>query len=149
MGNDNAARDYALLIKEEIIGLDILLETWADLEDVSEEDALESMVSGDYENVKNALVALELSWGGYDGADIVGDYLNGACLSLDIWRNDNGTDGPRIEILRTCGGPRCDILRDTDDSSFIEIVVNSGSDSCRLRFHAESVAAYLDEMAGV
>lgn len=143
----NDARKYALLIKEEIIGLEVLLETWTDLEDVSEEDALENMVSGDYENVKGALAALELSCGCYDGVDIVGDYLNGTCLSLDIWRNDNGTDGPRIEILKTCGGRRCDILRDTDDSIYIEIVVNSGSDSCRLRFHAESVAAYLDEMA--
>lgn len=144
----NDAKDYALLIKEEIIALDTLLENWADIVNISEEDREESATNG-ADDIRESLATLELEWPDDDGADIVGDYLNNTCLDMGIWRKVGERDGAtRIEILRTCGGPRCDILRDSDDGSIVEIRVYSGSDSHTLRVNAGTLADYLDEMAG-
>jgi hypothetical protein len=146
MGYD--AKNYALLIKAEIVALDTLLENWADIVNISEEDREESATNG-ADDIRDALATLELEWPDDDGADIVGDYLNNTCLDMGIWRKVGDSDGAtRIEILRTCGGPRCDILRDSDDGSIVEIRVYSGSDSHTLRVNAGTLADYLDEMAG-
>lgn len=139
----NDAKDYALLIKEEIVALDTLLEEWGDILEIAEEDR------GEFEDVSAALSVLEMSWPEDDGADIAHDYLNDRCLDVGIWRKVGDSDGAtRCEILRTCGGPRCDILRDSDDGSIIEIRVYSGSDSHTLRVNAGFLADYIDEMAG-
>jgi len=143
MRYDNSALDYALLIKEEIIALDTLLENWGDILGIAEEDR------GEFEEITAALSVLEMPWPDDDGADIGHDYLNGSCLDIGIWRKVGERDGAtRIEILRTCGGPRCYILRDSEDGSIVEIRVYSGSDSHTLRVNAETLADYLDEMAG-
>jgi hypothetical protein len=148
MSNNNSARDYALLIKAEIVALDTLLECWGDIAGISNEEK-DALAEDTLSEVNDALAALELEWPEYDDADIVGDYLNGTCLSLDIWRKVGDSDGAtRIEILRTCGGPRCDILRDSDDGSIVEIRVYCGSDSHTLRVNAGTLADYLDTMAG-
>jgi hypothetical protein len=139
----NDAKDYALLIKEEIVALDSLLYGWGDIVGIAEEDR------GEFDDVAAELAVLGMSWPDDDGADIVGDYLNNTCLDIGIWRKAGERDGAtRCEILRTCGGPRCDILRDSDDGSIIEIRVYCGSDSHTLRVNAETLADYLDEMAG-
>lgn len=142
------AKNYALLIKAEIVALDTLLENWADISDgvLEFETGLDESTLGD---IKESLSALEMVWPDIDGADIVGDYLNNTCLDISIWRKVGESDGEtRLEILRTCGGPRCDILRDSDDGSIVEIRVYSGSDSFTLRVNAGTLADYLDEMAG-
>ena len=147
MSNDNSARDYALLIKTEIVALDTLLECWSDIAGIPEYDA--NIDETTLDEIKDALIALELEWPDDDGADIVGDYLNGTCLDMGIWRKVGDTYGTnRIEILRTCGGPRCDILRDGDDGGIVEIRVYCGSDSATLRVNAGTLAEYLDTMAG-
>lgn len=139
----NDAKEYALLIKAEIVALDSLLYGWGDIVDIAEEDR------GDFDDVAAELAVLEMSWPDDDGADIVADYLNHRCLDIDVWRKAGERNGAtRCEILRTCGGPRCDILRDSDDGSIIEIRVHSGSDSHTLRVNAETLADYIDEMAG-
>ena len=141
----NDAKEYALLIKAEIVALDALLEEWGDILGIAEEDR------GEFEDVSAALSVLEMEWPEDDGADIAHDYLNDRCLDIDIWRKvgDRGENPTtRCEILRTCGGPRCDILRDSDDGSIVEIRVYSGSDSHTLRVNAGSLADYIDEMAG-
>lgn len=139
----NDAKEYALLIKAEIVALDSLLYGWGDIVDIAEEDR------GDFDDVAAELAVLEMSWPDDDGADIVADYLNDRCLDIDVWRKAGERNGAtRCEILRTCGGPRCDILRDSDDGSIIEIRVHSGSDSHTLRVNAETLADYIDEMAG-
>jgi hypothetical protein len=148
MSNNNSARDYALLIKAEIVALDTLLECWADIAGISNEEK-DALAEDTLAEVKDALAALDISWPDDDGADIVGDYLNNTCLDVDIWRKVGDSDGAtRIEILRTCGGPRCDILRDSDDGSIVEIRVHCGSDSHTLRVNAGTLADYLDTMAG-
>lgn len=139
----NDAKDYALLIKRELVALDTLLECWGDIVEIAEEDR------GEFEEVSADLATLEIEWPDDDGADIVGDYLNGTCLDITVWRKVGDTHGAtRLEILRTCGGPRCDILRDSDDGSIVEVRVYSGSDSHTLRVNAATLADYLDEMAG-
>lgn len=148
MSNDNSARDYALLIKKEIVALDTILECWADIAGISN-DEIEELAEDTLSDVRAALAALELEWPDDDGADIVGDYLDSTCLDIGIWRKVGDTNGAtRLEILRTCGGPRCDILRDSDDGSIVEIRVHCGSDSHTLRVNAGMVADYLDTMAG-
>jgi hypothetical protein len=147
MSENNSARDYALLIKAEIVALDTILENWSDIAGIPEYDA--NIDETTLDEIKDSLIALELEWPEYDDADIVGDYLNGTCLDVDIWRKVGDSDGAtRIEILRTCGGPRCDILRDSDDGSIVEIRVHCGSDSHTLRVNAGTLADYLDTMAG-
>ena len=139
----NDAKDYALLIKAEIVALDSLLYGWGDIVEIAEQDR------GEFDDVAADLAVLEMSWPDDDGADIVADYLNGSCLDVGVWRKAGERNGAtRLEILRTCGGPRCDILRDSDDGSIVEIRVYSGSDSHTLRVNAETLADYLDEMAG-
>jgi hypothetical protein len=146
MGYD--AKNYALLIKAEIVALDTLLENWADIVGISNEDREESATNG-ADDIRESLATLGLEWPDDDGADIVGDYLNNTCLDVEVWRKVGDTYGTnRIEILRTCGGPRCDILRDGSDGSIVEIRVYSGSDSHTLRVNAGTLADYLDEMAG-
>jgi len=142
------AKNYALLIKAEIVALDTLLENWADIVNISEEDRQESATNG-ADDIRESLATLELEWPDDEGADIVGDYLNNTCLDVAVWCIKGDTDGAtRCEILRTCGGPRCDILRDSNDGSIVEIRVYSGSDSHTLRVNAGTLADYLDEMAG-
>ena len=145
----NDAKDYALLIKQEVIALDTLLECWGDIVGISNEEK-EELAEDTLEEVSSALSALEIEWPDDDGADIVGDYLNNTCLDIEVWRKVGVmSDGvTRLEILRTCGGPRCDILRDSEDGSIVEVRVYSGSDSHTLRVNAATLADYLDEMAG-
>lgn len=144
----NDAKDYALLIKQEIIALDTLLENWADIVNISNED-IEELATNGGDDIRESLETLDMSWPDDDGADIVGDYLNNTCLDVEVWRKVGDSDGAtRLEILRTCGGPRCDILRDSDDGSIVEVRVYSGSDSHTLRVNAATLADYLDEMAG-
>ena len=144
----NDAKDYALLIKQEIIALDTLLENWADIVNISNED-IEELATNGGDDIRESLETLDMSWPDDDGADIVGDYLNNTCLDVEVWRKVGDSDGAtRLEILRTCGGPLCDILRDSDDGSIVEVRVYSGSDSHTLRVNAATLADYLDEMAG-
>lgn len=148
----NAALDYALLIKKEIVALDTLLENWgdimADLERVQNGEKPE-MDPDTLAECVDAQKELDMEWPDDDGADIVADYINNTCLEMGVWRKVGDSDGAtRLEILRTCGGPRCDILRDSDDGSIIEIRVHCGSESHTLRVNAGTLADYLDEMAG-
>lgn len=144
----NDAKDYALLIKAEVVALDTLLECWGDIVGISNEEK-EELAEDTLGEVNGACSVLGIEWPDDDGADIVGDYLNNTCLDVEVWRKVGDTYGTnRVEILRTCGGPRCDILRDGNDGDIVEIRVYSGSDSHTLRVNAATLADYLDEMAG-
>ena len=143
----NDAYDYALLIKREIIALETLLENGQaiadDLERVRDGDAPE-MDSDTLEECAAAQDELGLEEWPDDYADILPNYLNNTCLDMTVLRAVNGSDRARIELLRTCGGPRCDIYRDTNDGDMVEIAVHSGGDSSTLRVSVSNVAAALD-----
>ena len=52
--------------------------------------------------------------------------------------------GSRIEILRTCGGPRCEITR---DGIAVIVSVWDGTDEAHHRMSPQHVADWLDELA--
>jgi hypothetical protein len=53
----------------------------------------------------------------------------------------------RIEMLRTCGGPRCDITRDSDDGQIVAVTTYDGGDQATIRNSYPVLARYLDELA--
>ncbi len=142
----NDAYEYALLIKRELLALETLLDNW---EDVAYSPSNSPDIDPDtHAEIVGAIGELSIEWPTGD-SEIVTDYLNDTCLELTVLRAVNeDSDRARIEILRTCGGPRCDITRDTNDGNIIEVVVHSGSDSSTVRVNAGTLAATLDELAG-
>ena len=143
----NGAYDYALLIKRELLALDTLLENWGDVAGYSPDDMSPDIDPETHAVIVHAISELELEWPTGD-SDLVSDYLNDTCLELTVLRADSDRDRARVEILRTCGGPRCDITRDTNDGDMVEIVVHDGRDSSTVRVSVGTLAASLDELAG-
>lgn len=77
---------------------------------------------------------------------IVSQYLYEAILEITILRTDD-RERTRIELLRTCGGPRCDISRDSNDGQIIEITTYDGHDQATIRNSYPELSNYLDELA--
>ena len=132
----NQAYDYALLIKRELVALDLVAENY-DMITTEWED----MNPEFQEEITEALAELELERPTEEDNDPITDYLDNV-LEIQVLRGNN--DRARIEILRTCGGPRCDITRDTNDGTVIEISVHDGSDHSVIRVNLPTVANYLD-----
>lgn len=143
----NDAYEYALLIKRELLALDNLLENWGDVAGYSPDDMSPDIDPDTHAEIVSAISELEIEWPNGD-SDLVSDYLNETCLELTVLRADSDRDRARIEILRTCGGPRCDITRDTNDGNIIEISVHSGGDHSVVRVSVGTLAASLDDLAG-
>jgi hypothetical protein len=132
----NQAYDYALLIKRELVALDLVAENY-DMITTEWED-----MNPDFQaEITEALAELELERPTEEDNDPITDYLDNV-LEVQVLRGNN--DRARIEILRTCGGPRCDITRDTNDGTVIEISVHDGSDHSVIRVNLPTVANYLD-----
>lgn len=75
-------------------------------------------------------------------------WLNEIVLDLRVLRDDR--DGTaRLELLRTSGGPRCEITRDTSDGTAVEVVVWYGSEHYAHRMNPTAFVAWLDDLAGV
>ncbi len=143
----NTAYNYALLIRGEILALETLLENWADIAGFTPDDISDDIDGDTFATIVDALAELCLDWPEDGGVDILTDYLNETCLDMTILRSeDNGR--ARVEILRTCGGPRCDITRDTNDGTVVEISVHDGGIHSVVRVNVDNVAAMLDELAG-
>jgi hypothetical protein len=142
----NYAYEYALLIKRELIALETLLENGQAITDDLER-ARGTSPEMDDETLAECVAAqdeLGIEEWPNDYQDIFSTYLNETCLDMTVLRAVNGSDRARIELLRTCGGPRCDIFRDTNDGDMVEIAVHSGGDSSTLRVSVSNVAAALD-----
>ena len=141
----NQAYEYAQLIKREIIALETLLDNFGEVAGVEPEDIDPDILA----EVTEALAELGLEELDSDGADIVGDYLNNSCLEMNILKVVSGdSDATRVEILRTCGGPRCDITRDSNDGTVVEISVHDGQFHSVVRVNVPTLAAGLDDLAG-
>lgn len=132
----NQAYDYALLIRRELVALETVADSWESI--VTEWD---DMTDEDREELRQALAELELERPTDSDMNPIMDYLDNV-LEIQVLRGNN--DRARIEILRTCGGPRCDITRDTNDGTVIEISVHDGSDHSVIRVNLPTVANYLD-----
>lgn len=139
----NPAYDYAVLIKKELIALDTLLEHWSAV--AGEE--LESVPEEVTEEVLPALAELEMEWPTLD-TDFLSVWLNETCLEVTVLKETSAVNNRRVlEILRTSGGPRCDITRDTYDSDFLSVIVHDGADTSTLRVSLPSLADSLDDIA--
>jgi hypothetical protein len=80
-----------------------------------------------------------------DKNDPLADYLNNTCLDVTWYKSGTKT---RAEILRTCGGPRCEITRDSIDGSMIEIrTYETGAPVDTIRVWAPIMADTLDMLA--
>ena len=147
--DNNTAYDYALLIRGEILALELLLENKSDIDSDLENIRNGEPVEMDADTLAECVAAQnELGIEEWDeDIDLVSDYLNNTCLDMTVLRATSN-DRERVEILRTCGGPRCDITRDTNDGTVVEISVHDGGVHSVVRVNVANVASSLDEIAG-
>jgi hypothetical protein len=142
---NNTAYEYAQQIKGEIVAVECLADNWGAIAGQDPDD-VEPELRAD---IVKALAELGEEWPDDDGADIVSEYLNNTCLDLTVLKAVNGDrDATRVEILRTCGGPRCDITRDSNDGTVVEISVHDGQFHSVVRVNVPTLAAGLDDLAG-
>jgi hypothetical protein len=139
-------RTYSQIIAGEVLAVETLLEgrpKYFDPNDIDEAD-------DDHVRYRDALNELELPHD-YDPADALADYLNNVCLDV-TWLSASSSNGghnkTRVEILRTCGGPRCEIIRDSTDGQQIEInTYDAGQPVDTIRVWAPILAEQLDDLA--
>ena len=135
-------RTYSQLIAGEVLAVETLLEGRptgydpADIDDTDEE----------HTRYRDALNELELDPDyDTDDNDPLADYLNNTCLDVTWYKSGTKT---RAEILRTCGGPRCEITRDSIDGSMIEVCTyEAGAPVDTIRVWAPIMADTLDMLA--
>lgn len=131
----NTAQDYAQSIREELVNLDMVLElSHVSLPEDSEEDTAQQ------QDLRAAITALEMDH--VSDGDYFANYLNETILETVVLRAENGSRS-RVEMLRTCGGPRCDIFFESNDGSNLTIEVYSGSEYGRCRVSLPDLAAAL------
>lgn len=128
-------------------------------------DALELILSTDIEAIKQIIAGNSANWTDDDEAkqyseaineldadieldayQIVSQYLYETVLEITILRTDNRQQ-TRVEILRTCGGPRCDISRDSNDGQIVSVTTYDGHDQATIRNSYPELSNYLDELA--
>lgn len=79
--------------------------------------------------------------------DIIARYLDETALEVSFL-TDRNTGRTRVEILRTCGGPRCEITRDTHyDGEQLTVTTWDHPHTESVTVWAPLLAAYLDECA--
>lgn len=133
-------RTYSQLIASEVLAVETLLEGRPKYYDPNHIDEADD----DHTRYRDALNELELPHD-YDPADILADYLNN--YALDVTWYSCG-DKTRTEILRTAGGPHCDITRDNTDGQMIEVrTYEAGAPVDTIRVWAPIMAEQLDELA--
>ena len=129
----NTALDYCREIRKELDALEFILTTAGDLDPATTENLAAAYAELGQENTNDDYEA-PLTW------------LNETCLDLKVLRTDD-REQTRIEILRTCGGPYCEITRDNNDGQVIAITTYDGADQATIRNQYPNLAAYLDEIA--
>jgi len=129
----NTALDYCREIRKELDALEFILTTAGDLDPATAEDIAAAYTELGQENTNDDYEA-PLTW------------LNETCLDLKVLRTDD-REQTRIEILRTCGGPHCEITRDSNDGQVIAVTTYDGSDQATIRNTYPNLSAYLDEIA--
>jgi hypothetical protein len=132
--NENHAHQYAETIAAELVALNDVLQGPPD----------DEAAAATY---RAALDVLEWSHD-TDPADALTSYLNETCLDVSFRRDIRGSDyEATIELLRTCGGPRCDIRRDTHDGTALTVEVLWWNDQATRRVYLPTLADALDQLA--
>lgn len=129
----NTALDYCREIRKELDALEFILTTAGNLDPATADDIAAAYAELEQENTNDDYEA-PLTW------------LNETCLDLKVLRTDN-REQTRVEILRTCGGPYCEITRDSNDGQIIAVTTYDGSDQATIRNTYPNLSAYLDEIA--
>lgn len=129
----NTARDYCRGIARELDALEFILTTAGNLDPATAEDIAAAYAELEQENTNDDYEA-PLTW------------LNNSCLDFKVLRTDD-REQTRVEILRTCGGPHCEITRDSNDGQVIAVTTYDGSDQATIRNQYPNLSAYLDEIA--
>jgi hypothetical protein len=129
----NTARDYSRAITRELDALEFILTTAGNLDPATAEDIAAAYAELEQENTGDDYET-PLTW------------LNQSCLDLKVLRTDD-REQTRIEILRTCGGPHCEITRDSNDGQIIAVTTYDGSNQATIRNQYPNLSAYLDEIA--
>lgn len=123
----NEAQKYAENIADEVRNLEIALS------------------GGD--DARDAIAALEMTdRDDYEG-DWFGLWLNETALDLSVRTDVRGPDhGTTVIVLRTTGGPRCEVVWDDHDGHNVEILAWWGSDFGRVRLTVPEVCAHFEEL---
>ena len=129
----NTARDYSRAIARELDALEFILTTAGNLDPATAEDIAAAYAELGQENTSDDYEA-PLTW------------LNESCLDLKVLRTDD-REQTRVEILRTCGGPHCEITRDSNDGQVIAVTTYDGTEQATIRNQYPNLSAYLDEIA--
>ena len=111
--------------------------------------ALETLLSTDNpDEIATALATLEQEHVPHDEA--LSNYLIETALEINYYRSHKAdTYELRTVILRTCGGPRCEITRDSNDGQQIEVTTWEAGETYTYRVTAPTLAEQLDQMAEI
>ena len=126
----NDAWDYAQVIKKELINLETLLENAHELDGSTPDSWLENNDDDPEltDNITTALDDLGYNWSeGLDDFSPLICWLNETLLECEALYS-TAREFRRLEMLRTCGGPYCRIIREANDGDRLTIEVTSGSD---------------------
>jgi hypothetical protein len=129
----NTARDYCREISKELDALELILATVGNRDEALTEDIAAAYNELGQENTG-------------DDYDTLSIWINETILDLKILRTNNH-ELTRVELLRTCGGPHCEITRDSNDGQVIAVTTYDGSDQATIRNTYPHLSAYLDEIA--
>lgn len=136
--NYQEARRYSTLIADEVRALETLLSL-----DPYDDDAANEIAA--------ALHELEIHPDTIgEPADALYTYLNEIVLEVTYYTttgDDDDETTTRTVLLRTCGGPRCEITRDSYDGQQIEVTTYELDECYTYRVTAPNLASMLDEMA--
>ena len=132
----NPAAEYAAAIVEEVQALDRVLGSLYARRDASLQEFW-----NDCETVGISSEAL-----GNGHADAFSMWLDN-CLAFEVLAGTVDLNARRVEVLRTCGGPRCEITRSSGDATAVTVTVHDGHDTATVRIYPANVADALDEFA--
>ena len=137
----NTAQEYAEIIAGELFDLDHVA-NGAPYGFQPDDATSDNDLDAEY---RQALTNLEMA---HDTEEPLHLWINETVLDLAILTDTRGAEfAAKIEILRTCGGPTCYILRDTNAGDSIVIHVSDGHQQHYKTVYLANVANYLDELA--
>lgn len=129
----NTAREYCHAIQCELDALENLLDCEAVRTDDDDARLLEAYAELEFENTG-------------DAADAIHQWINETLLEFKILRTDDRSQA-RIEMLRTCGGPHCEITRDTNDGQIIAVTTYDGTQQATTRNTYPHLSQFIDDIA--
>lgn len=133
---ENPARGYALGIAREVAALDAILSHPTDPETVA--DALAELEAEHLtdENTPDEIAVAAFHY-----------WVNSLVLDVRVLRDIRTEDSARIEFLRTTGGPRCEIVRDTTNGTVVTVEVWDGASHHAHQMNPDTFAAWVDDLA--